>query len=126
MESAETNNAYEAQNKPMPLPVLRKGRDGWSGKAENFNVRDNVIKIKVTDANPSYVPTVEQRQLTMDEEGNFSQHVQLNASDDLFQLWMCKIGPYLADWGLNKNPYGAFIAGTLLAFHSHILTFVCP
>jgi hypothetical protein len=125
MESAEAINAPEAQNEPMPLPVLKKGPDGWSGKAENFNVRGNIIKIKVTDANPSYLPTEEQRQRTVDKEGNFSQHVQLPVGDDLHHLWMCKIGPYLADWVLEKSRYGAFIVGSFL-LHSDILTFVCP
>ncbi|KAH9046764.1 hypothetical protein EDB84DRAFT_1435312 [Lactarius hengduanensis] len=38
-----------------------------------------------------------------DESGNFSQHVQQFKGDPVFQLWMTKIGPYLADWVLDKR-----------------------
>lgn len=96
----------------MPTPELRKGDRGWSGKGwttkgETWRVVDNVIKIKFSDADPSRVPTPEQRIRTVDEEGNFSHHVLMSEDHELYQLWMRKIGPYLGDWVLGKGRYGA-------------------
>ncbi|KAI0252016.1 hypothetical protein BJV78DRAFT_1153994 [Lactifluus subvellereus] len=86
--------------------VLKKGRNGWNGKCDDFRVIDNVVRIKKTDARPSHVPSEAQRQLTWDEEGkNFSQHIQLPPDDHLYQLWMFKIGPYLGDWVLGKGSH---------------------
>jgi hypothetical protein len=41
--------------------------------------------------------------------GNFSEHVLLQSGDDLYHLWMDKIGPYLGDWVLGMSRYGMFI-----------------
>lgn len=101
--------ATEEQDDPMPLPALKKSINGWSGKGDNFRVVENVIKIKKTDAHPSHVPSEDLRQLTMDNEGIFSQYVQPATGSDIYQLWMRKIGPYLGDWVLGKNRYGAII-----------------
>jgi Transcription-silencing protein, cryptic loci regulator Clr2 len=109
------------ENKPTSLPVLRRDPNGWEGQGENFNVHLSIIKIKTTDGNPSYVPSEEQRLRTMDEDGIFSQYVQLPSSDSTFQLWMRKIGPYLADWVLGKRRYGTFIARPFL-LHSGVPT----
>jgi len=62
-----------------------------------------VIKIKNSDGDPSIVPTEQQRRKTYDEFGNYSQYVQQYKTDDVFQLWMSKIGPYLADWALDMR-----------------------
>jgi hypothetical protein len=93
---------------PQIPPLTLDPGEGWRGEGEYFGVRLNVIKIKNTDAQRAHIPNVEQRQLTKDEEGNFSVHEQQHSGDYLYQLWMRKIGPYLADWVLGKKPYGMF------------------
>jgi len=92
------------------LPELRKGPNGWWGKCDEFRVVDNVINIKISDANPNRVPTQEQRERRVDDEGDFSQHVQQFRGDHVFELWMGKIGPYLGDWVLGKGRHGAFFS----------------
>jgi len=91
-----------------PLPELRKGPNGgWWGKCDEFRVVDNVINIKISDANSNRTPTQEQRERRLDDEGNFSQHVHQSSDDHIYQLWMGKIGPYLGDWVLGKGQHGA-------------------
>ena len=85
-----------------PTDLYRDG-DGWSGANDRFRVVQNVIKIKKSDADPHIVPSEQQRVKMYDELGNYSQHVQLYNTDYVFQLWMNKIGPYLADWVLDKR-----------------------
>jgi hypothetical protein len=63
----------------------------------------NVIKVKNSDADPSILPSRQQRRKMFDDSGNYSQHVQQARGDPVFQLWMNKIGPYLADWVLDKR-----------------------
>ncbi|KAI9453473.1 hypothetical protein BJY52DRAFT_841035 [Lactarius psammicola] len=89
---------------PSDFYLERKG-DGWSCKKQNkrFRVVKNVIKIKQSDAKPENVPTEQQRHKMYDESGNFSQHVQQYQGDHIFQLWVHKIGPYLADWVFDKR-----------------------
>jgi hypothetical protein len=89
------------------VPKLRGGINGWTGKGKTWRVVNNVIKIKNTDASSSRAPSSEQRKLTVDDEGNFSVHIQLEDKHETYQLWMNKIGPYLADWVLGKARYGA-------------------
>ncbi|KAF8471344.1 hypothetical protein DFH94DRAFT_674345 [Russula ochroleuca] len=84
---------------------LTLGPDGWEGEGKYFGVRYNVIKIKNTDAETSHAPSAKQRLGTKDEDGIFSQHEQLEMKDPIYQLWMFKIGPYLADWVLGKHTY---------------------
>jgi len=85
-----------------------KTHDGYEGSNEHFGVKYNIIKIKNTDAVHDHMPSEEQRQLTIDEEGKFSQYELQRAGDDTYELWMRKIGPYLADWVLrlprHENP----------------------
>lgn len=92
------------------LLELRKGPNGWWGKCDEFRVVDNVMNIKISDANPNRVPTQEQRERRVDDEGDFSQHVQQFRGDHVFELWMGKIGPYLGDWVLGKGRHGAFFS----------------
>jgi hypothetical protein len=90
------------------LPELIRGPNGWSGKCDDFRVVDNVINIKKnSDANFSLTPSVEQRARRVDDEGIFTQHVQLGQNEPIYQLWMSKIGPYLGDWVLGKGRNGA-------------------
>ena len=123
MES-EMGHPTVPHNNVTLVPELRKGKDGWSGKGwtedgETWRVVNNVIKIKCSDANPNRVPSWEQRRRTVDDEGNFSQYVQLGEQDGLYQLWMRKIGPYIADWVLGKGIYGASTGILLLTRDSH-------
>ena len=100
------NALYPTMTTPdesSPEYKLVLGHDGWNGGNRNFRVVDNVIKIKKTDADPSITPSEEQRHKMYDSTGNFSQHVQLYRKDGLFQLWMHKIGRYVADWVLDKR-----------------------
>lgn len=85
-----------------------KSNDGYNGKSKHFNVRLNVIKIKNTDAVAGNMPSEEQREFRVDEKQNFSQHERQEMGDGVFQLWMSKIGPYLADWVLRLPRHGAF------------------
>jgi hypothetical protein len=85
-----------------------KGDNGYQGRSKHFNVRFNVIKIKNTDAEAGNMPSEEQREFRVDEERKFSQHERQEMGDDVFQLWMSKIGPYLADWVLHLPRHGAF------------------
>lgn len=102
-----SHNMTRSDSSPTPeeLPDfhLIETSEGWSGGNERFRVRGNVIKIKHSDGDSSIVPAEQQRRKTYDELGNYSQHVQQYRTDDLFQLWMHKIGPYLADWVLDKR-----------------------
>lgn len=82
---------------------LDRGPDGWSGGNTRFRAVGNVIKIKKTDADANILPTEQQRRKMYDDLGNYSQHVQQYPKDPVFQLWMSKIGPYLADWVLDKR-----------------------
>ena len=94
---------------PLPFPELRKGLNGWSGKCDEFRVVDNVINIKISDGDSNRSPSQEQRELRIDSEGVFSQHVLLSQDHDLYQLWMRKIGPYLGDWVLERGRHGTSI-----------------
>ena len=87
---------------------LIHGPNGWEGHGEYFGVYQNVIKIKNSDAQSSHVPSAEQRLGRKDEKGNFSLYERVANEDYIFQLWMNRIGPYLADWVLEKNSYGTF------------------
>jgi hypothetical protein len=82
-----------------------KSSDGYEGRNQHFGVKFNVIKIKNTDAVPDHRPSEE---LTVDEEGKFSQYELQSNDDETYQSWMRKIGPYLADWVLNLPRHGAF------------------
>ncbi|KAN0116009.1 hypothetical protein V8E52_006315 [Russula decolorans] len=86
----------------------RKSDDGYKGSNEHFGVNYNVIKIKKTDAVLGNAPSEEQRQLSVNERGIFSQYKQQENEDKIYQSWMRKIGPYLADWVLHlprhENP----------------------
>lgn len=82
--------------------------DGYEGSNENFRVMVNVIKIKKTDAVNDHLPSEEQRQFSVDNEGTFSQYEQQAVGSETYQLWMRKIGPYLADWVLRLPRRGAF------------------
>lgn len=97
---------------------LHQSLNGWSGGNERFRVVDNMIKIKKSDADPKNVPSEQQRRKLYDESGNFSQHVQQFKGDPVFQLWMTKIGPYLADWVLDKrnDPTALRLPWQLLGF----------
>jgi len=77
-----------------------KGPDGFSGSGEHFGVKYNVIKIKDTDAVFSNFPSEELREKSFDEDGKFSYYEQHKKESDVYQDWMNKIGPYLADWAL--------------------------
>ncbi|KAI0265955.1 hypothetical protein BC834DRAFT_877116 [Gloeopeniophorella convolvens] len=87
---------------PIEIP-LKLGRDGYSVKTDNFRVLDNVIGIKVSDADSRIVPNEQQRRRTYDQHGKVSQHVQIDNLDATFQHWMDVIGPYLADWVLELD-----------------------
>lgn len=108
----ESETGYPTAPHDMNLVQdLRRGPNGWSGKGwiadrEIWRVWNNIIKIKSSDANSTRVPGMEQRKRTVDDEGNFSQWVQLGEEEYLYQLWMRKIGPYLADWVLGKGRHG--------------------
>jgi hypothetical protein len=104
----DEGNPTEPQPQQNAVAQLRRGPNGWSGTGKFYRVMDNVIKIKNSDGDKNHVPTPEQRIFAYDEQDNFSQHVLLTKNDDLYQLWMAKIGPCLADWVLGKNPEGAF------------------
>ncbi|KAH9967077.1 hypothetical protein BGW80DRAFT_1562845 [Lactifluus volemus] len=98
------SEANEVQDEPLPLvPLLQRGPTGWFGQGPNYRILDNVIKIKVTDASLGHRPSELQRLRVMDDQGNFSQHIQVAQNDELYKLWMSKIGPYLADWVLGKG-----------------------
>lgn len=105
MNQSDTNNSIEEAPQNFRL---RRTNNGWSGKNEHFRVVDNVIKIKYSDADPNIVPTEQQRRKMYDESGNYSLHKLLEKGDHVFQLWMSKIGPYLADWVLDKRNDGAW------------------
>ena len=113
MDQSEIGNPTTPHDNIVTLvPELRKSKDGWSGKGwsprgETWRVVNNIIKIKHSDGNPTRAPCFEQRQRMVDDQGNFSVHVLLGQNDPLYQLWMRKIGPYLADWVLGKSRYGA-------------------
>lgn len=96
MSQSPTNDSTEDFN-------LKLARDGWKGGNRHFRAVANVIKIKNSDADHSIVPTEQQRRKMYDVSGNYSQHVQQYKADHVFQLWMAKIGPYLADWVLDKR-----------------------
>jgi hypothetical protein len=99
--------APHIDNNMTLVPKLTRGGDGWNGKSENWRVVDNIIRIKNSDGSLKHVPTPEQRIRTVDNEGHFSHHVQINSGDPLYQLWVGKIGPYLGDWVLGKARHGA-------------------
>jgi hypothetical protein len=88
----------------------RKSDDGYKGSNEHFGVNYNVIKIKKTDAVLGNAPSEEQRQLSINERGIFSQYKQQENEDEIYQSWMRKIGPYLADWVLHLPRHGEFSA----------------
>ncbi|KAI9432472.1 hypothetical protein H4582DRAFT_1995520 [Lactarius indigo] len=115
MNQSETASPTEES---PPDFQLRRGRDGWSGGNQRFRVVDNMIKIKKSDADPKHVPSEQQRHKVYDDSGNFSQHVQQFQGDHVFQLWMSKIGPYLADWVLDKrnDPTALRLPWKLIAF----------
>ena len=92
---------------PQWIKGPTRGVDGYEGTSEHFDVRFNIIKIKNTDAVADNAPSEKQRQFTV-HEGKFSQHELQVVKDDAYQLWMCKIGPYLADWVLGLPRRGAF------------------
>ncbi|KAI9464298.1 hypothetical protein F5148DRAFT_186266 [Russula earlei] len=94
----------EPQGNPELQYDLKRGQKGWNGKGEFFRVLDNVIRIKHTDANFQNTPSAEERIRTVDDEGNFSQYSLIEIGSPLHRLWMDKIGPYLGDWVLRKNP----------------------
>ena len=119
MEQSEITNLTlppEPQD-TFTLPILEKNANGWEGKCKTFRVVHNVINIKYSDGNPNRVPSAEQRVRTVDDEGNFSHHVQLSENEEIFQLWMRKIGPYLGDWVLGKGRNGTFRSNPLHLVH---------
>jgi len=87
---------------------LRLGPNGWSTSPSpsTFRVFENMIKIKQSDGRADMLPPEDQRNQskTIDDEGGFSKYVQQAPNDGLFQLWMRKIAPYLADWVLGLGP----------------------
>ena len=86
-----------------------RSHDGYEGSNDHFGVKFNVIKIKNTDAVLSHRPSEEQRQLTIDDEkGLFSEYELQAVGDETYQLWMRKIGPYVAEWALCLPRHGAF------------------
>jgi hypothetical protein len=85
-----------------------KTHDGYEGSNQHFGVRVNVIKIKNTDAVLGHMPSEEQQQLSVNKKGKFSKYEQQKMGDETYQLWMSKIGPYLADWVLHLPRHGAF------------------
>jgi hypothetical protein len=101
MDQSHTNTPTDES--PQDFRLAR-GYDGWGGGNRNFRVVGNMIKIKNSDADPNILPTEQQRRKMYDESGNYSQHVQQYQKDPVFQLWMSKVGPYLADWVLDKRP----------------------
>jgi len=120
MNQSDMANSTGQQENVIPLPQLEKGPNGWSGKFKHFRVSENVIRIKNTDADISHIPSAGQRQWSEDEEGNFSVYEEITESDNhLYQLWMNKVGPYLADWVLHKSPHGAFFFPC--SFLQHVL-----
>jgi hypothetical protein len=86
----------------------KETHEGYEGSSEHFGVRLNVIKIKNTDAIIGHMPSEEQRQRSVDERGNFSQYELQKVGDNSYQLWMRRIGPYLAKWALRLPRSGAF------------------
>ncbi|KAH9959825.1 hypothetical protein BC827DRAFT_442335 [Russula dissimulans] len=104
MNQSDMGNSSGAQPEGNPYG-LQRGVDGWSlaGSNENFGLRLNIIKIKHSDANRDNMPTEEERKKTVDQQGNFSQHVLLGPGDDTYKLWMEKTGPYLGHWVLGKS-----------------------
>ncbi|KAF8267434.1 hypothetical protein EI94DRAFT_1801674 [Lactarius quietus] len=100
MNQSDTTNSTD---ETPPTFRLRRGFDGWGGGNKYFRVVGNVIKIKKSDAEKDIVPTEQMRRKMYDHSGNFSQHVQQYKTDHVYQLWMNKIGPYLADWVLDKR-----------------------
>lgn len=100
MNQSESTNASDES--PSNFSLNRRS-NGWSGQSEHFRVVGNVIKIKTSDADVNILPTEQQRRKMYDETGNYSQHVEQYKGDPVFQLWMSKIGPYLADWVLDKR-----------------------
>jgi hypothetical protein len=108
MDQSVRANSTGSQESVTP-PQLEWSSDGWSGRNEHFRVVKNIIKIKKTDADISNIPTERQREWNMDEEGIFSVYEEIKEWDNhIYQLWMGKMGPYLADWVLGKSPNGAF------------------
>lgn len=85
-----------------------RGHDGYVGSNDHFKVKYNIIKIKNTDAVIDNLPSEELRERKYDDEGGFSYYEEQRLRDDVYQLWMNKIGPYLADWVLNLPRRGAF------------------
>jgi len=102
MNQSEMGNSSGAQPEGNPYR-LQRGVNGWSGSTESFGVRLNIIKIKYSDADPNNVPPEEERLYTIDQGGNFSQHLLIGPGHDLHRLWMDKIGPYLGHWVLGKS-----------------------
>ena len=95
---------------------------GYEGSNEHFGVRLNVIKIKNTDAVIGNIPSEELRRRTIDNEGIFTYYELQEQRDDAYQLWMNKIGPYLADWVLGLPRYGASLCFPVaLFFHRFVL-----
>ena len=89
---------------------------GYEGSNKLFGVRFNVIKIKNTDAVIGNVPSEELRQRTIDDEGIFTYYELQEQRDDAYQLWMNKIGPYLADWVLGLPRHGASLCFPVALF----------
>ena len=90
--------------------------EGWKGGNANFRVLGNVIKIKNSDAEATILPTIEQRRKMYDSLGNYSHHIQAFPNEPIFQLWMSKIGPYLADWVLGKRNDRAWLFSSFFFF----------
>jgi len=101
-------NSTEAQPEENPYR-LTKGERGWSGSGEHFGVQDNVIDVEHSDASPNNEPSENQRRRTVNEDGDFSEHVLLRPGDNHYRRWMDTIGPYLGDWVLGKGFYGMFV-----------------
>jgi hypothetical protein len=112
-----SDNMNQSESTHSPSVLYRDG-GGWSGGNDRFRVVENVIKIKKSDGYPNIVPTEQQRVKMYDQFGNFSQHIQLYNTDPVFQLWMNKIAPYLADWVLDKRNDRAwlFLSFSLLLY----------
>lgn len=85
-----------------------KSHDGYIGRNDHFGVKFNIIKIKTTDAVVGNLPSEDLRERTYNDEGVFSYYEEQKQGDHVYQLWMSKMGPYLADWGLNLPRRGAF------------------
>jgi hypothetical protein len=103
MNQSDVIDLSTEEEYPPDFDLQLVNNEGWKGGNENFRVLGNVIKIKQSDGDATIVPTMEQRQKMYDREGNYSQHRQLFPKSPIFQLWMRKIGPYLADWVLDMR-----------------------